>query len=295
MAAVALDEWSGENASIGDIERRLAALRSASEHDGSPFLRTSVLTHLAWVPGEWEQAALDTLEGLAERHPSRVILLLPQPEAEDGLDAEVSLRCFPLPGDASGAQHVCSELIELRLRGRRARAAASIVSPLVITDLPVFLRWRGRPPFGDEALEALVDLADRLVVDSSEWRDVPRGYRRLTAILERIAVSDIAWSRGGPWRRRLAELWPGIAEIRTLAVRGPEADARLLAGWLRSRLDCELDLEHEPAEAIDAVAVDGDEVEPPPDDAATPSDLLSEQLDQFARDPIYEAALQAAV
>ena len=159
----------------------------------------------------------------------------------------------------------------------------------------MFLRWRGRPPFGDEPFEALVDLADRLVVDSSEWRDVPRGYRRLIGILDRIAVSDIAWGRGTPWRERLAELWPGIAEIRTLAVRGPEADARLLAGWLRSRLGRDLDLEHEPSDAIEAVAVDGEEVEAPAGDAATPSDLLSDQLDQFGRDRIYEGALQAAV
>ena len=136
-------------ATVGEIERELAELRSEAEHDGAPFLRTSVLTHLAWVPGEWEQAALDTLEGLAERHPSRVILLLPAPDAEDGLDADVSLRCFPLPGGDREAQHVCSEMMNLRLRGRRVCASASVVAPLVITDLPVFLRWRGRPPFGD--------------------------------------------------------------------------------------------------------------------------------------------------
>ena len=292
MAAVQLEEWSGENASVREIERRLAALRNASELDGSPFLRTSVLTHIAWVPGEWEQAALDTLEGLAERHPSRVILLLPDPSADDGLDAQVSLRCFPMAGSGS---NVCSELIELRLRGARTRAAASIVAPLVIADLPVFLRWRGRPPFGDESFERLVELADRLVVDGSEWRDVPGGYRRLAEILDRVAVSDIAWGRGLPWRGRLAARWPAIASIRTLDVRGSEADARLLAGWLRSRLRREIELEHEPAAALEAVAVDGDAVEPPPGEPPTPSDLLSDELDQFGRDPIYEAALQAAV
>ena len=290
MATV--DEWTGEDVRVADVERRLARLRSEVEGDGTPFLRTSVLTHIAWIPPRWEQAALDALEGLAERHPSRVILLLPQPDGEDGLDANVSLRCFAFGGEE---RNVCSELIELRLRGARTRAAASIVAPLLIADLPVFLRWRGRPDFGDDGFEGLVDLVDRLVVDSSEWRDVPHGYRRLTAILDRVAVSDVAWGRGLPWRRRLADLWPAIATVRTLGVRGPEGDARLLAGWLRSRLDRDVELEHEAAETLESVSADGEQVEPPPGEQPTPSDLLSEELDQFGRDRIYEEALRAAV
>jgi hypothetical protein len=35
-------------------------------------------------------------------------------------------------------------------------------------------------------------------------------------------------------------------------------------------------------------------VAPPRGDAPTGSDLLSEELDQFTRDPIYEAAVRAA-
>ena len=288
-----VDDWTGEDTSVAAIERRLAALRNASDGDGGPDLRTSVLTHLAWIPPEWEQAAVDTLEGLAERHPSRVILLLPQPDAEDGIDAQVSLRCFPFAGLG---RNVCSELIELRLRGRRTAGAASIVAPLTIADLPVFLRWRGHPPFGDESFGGLVDLVDRLVIDSSEWRDVPHGFTRLLEIVERTAVSDIAWGRGLPWRRRLADLWPRIAGAGTVAVRGPEGDARLLVGWLRARLDHrDIELDHEGADTLAAVAVDGEEVEPPPGEPPTPSDLLSDELDQFGRDRIYEDALRAAV
>ena len=36
-------------------------------------------------------------------------------------------------------------------------------------------------------------------------------------------------------------------------------------------------------------------VDPPPGEGLTPSDLLSEQLDVFGRDAIYEAAVVAAV
>ncbi len=289
--AIDLDDWTGEDTTVVEIERRLSRLRTPSSLDEGPDLRTSVLTHIAWVPPEWEKAALDTLDGLAERHPSRVILLLPDADArDDALDAQVSLRCFP----AGHGRHVCSELIELRLHGTRAVAPASIVAPLLIADLPVFLRWRGVPPFGDDGFEGLIDLVDRLVVDSAEWADLDAGYRALGDIVDRVAVSDIAWGRGLPWRLRLADMWPGIAHARALSVRGPDADARLLAGWLRSRLATGIELEHERAELLEAVSADGEQVQPPPGEPPSPSDLLSDELDRFGRDRIYEAALAAA-
>jgi Glucose-6-phosphate dehydrogenase subunit len=284
-----LEEWSGEDVSIGAIERQLSRLRTASGMGGQ--LRTSVMTHVAWVPGEWKQAALDTLAGLAERHPSRAILLLPDPKGDDRLDAEVSLQCFPLPGQE---RHVCSEVIVLHLRGAMTRSPASIVQPLLITSLPFFLRWRGRPPFEEDYYEELVDIVDRLIVDSAEWDDVPAAYRSLAVCFDRTAVSDIAWSRTLPWRRSLSARWPGIADVRELAVTGPRADAELLAGWLRSRLDREVRLVHEPAEGVERVALDGEELEQPAAGPRDASDLLSEELDRFARDPVYEAAAAAA-
>ena len=287
------DEWTGEGVRVSEIERELMRLREASMvEDAEPDLRTSVLTHIAWVPGEWREAATRTLAGLAERHPSRTILLNPDPEADvDRLDANVSLQCFPLRGSR---QHVCSEVIDIFLRGRRANVPASVVTALCVSDLPVFLRWRGQPPFGTHELEQLVGLADRLVVESGEWPDLPAAYSNLSELFERIAVSDIAWSRTLDWRVRLASLWPGISEVQEVAVTGPYADALLLAGWLRSRLGREVELIHEPAQQVEAISVDGDPVEPPLGDLPTPSDLLSHQLDQFGRDRIYEAAARAA-
>lgn len=291
MATAAVDEWSGEGVSISAIERELARLRTASSQSGTE-LRTSVMTHVAWVPGEWKQAALDTLHGLAERHPSRAILLLPDPAAdEDRLDAEVSLQCFPLHGQE---RHVCSEVIVLHLRGGMCRAPASVVQPLLITSLPFFLRWRGRPPFEEPYYEELVDIVDRLIVDSAEWDDVPSAYEPFAVCFERTAVSDIAWSRTSHWRRALAGRWPEIADVSELGVTGPRADAALLAGWLRSRLDRDVRLEHEPAEKLERVAVDGEELEPPAAGPRDPSDLLSEELDRFGRDPVYEAAAKSA-
>ncbi len=246
------------------------------------------MTHMAWVPERWADAATRALGGLEERHPSRTILLYPRPDAErDALDASVDLRCFAVGGGTG----VCFEVIELELCGPRAHAPASVVMPLLIPDRPAFLRWRGDLPFGEPELEGLVGVADRLVVDSREWDDPAAGLERLEPLFERIVVSDIAWARTEPWRFELAGRWPGIAECETLEVAGPEAEARLLAGWLRARLSRALGLEHRPAESLVRVALDGEPVELTRPDERSPSDLLSEQLDIFARDGVYEEAV----
>jgi hypothetical protein len=268
-----VDEWTDECATVGEIERAFVELRLRRGFEGTRNLRTSVLTHIAWVPQEWQEAASDTLAGLAERHPSRTLLLFPEPDAEDGLYARVLLECYEVPGSV---RHLCNEVAELRLRGIRSEAPASIVLPLLLPDLPVFLRWRGRPDFRAPVFEQLIDVVDRLVIDSSEWPDVPDAYAQLIALFDEVAVSDIAWRRTLPWRRALARAWPELPD----RITGPPAETALVAGWLRSRAGIEVEVER-----ADQLPVGEDR---------KPSDLLSDELDVFVRDPVYEAAVRAA-
>ena len=281
-----------ENVTVRGVERELARLRDASTEPGQPpRLRTSVMTHVAWVPERWEEAAMGTLAGLAERHPSRTILLLPRPDdPEDRLDGDVDLRCFVRGGQQ---KEVCSEVIVLRLCGRRATAPASVVVPLLVSDLPVFLRWRGPLPFGAPELEQLVGVADRLVVDSREWPDPGQAFPALAELFERIAVSDIGWARTYPWRTGLAALWPEVRGAVRLGVAGPEAEALLLQGWLGGRLGSSVALDLEPAGEIELVQVDGREARPTRVEPKTSSDFLSDQLEEFGRDRIYEEAVRS--
>jgi glucose-6-phosphate dehydrogenase assembly protein OpcA len=275
--------------SIAEIESELGSLRGAEAAGGAPFQRTSVMTHIAWVPEEWVGAAEDVLADLAERHPSRTIVLFPRPEDEDALDADVSVDCFATGGDSS----VCTETIRVRLEGRRALAPASVVQPLLISDLPVFLRWRGEPDWSSSQFAQLIDVADRLVVDSTEWDDLPQPYARLAEVFERVVVSDIAWARTSRWRAQLATLWPGIADVSRIRVEGTAAQAHLLAGWLRSRLRRRIELEHVSAESLVGVELDGEPAPFPPGDPPKPADLLSDELDRLSRDRIYEEAVRA--
>jgi len=284
------DTWSGEDVTIARIERELARLRDAtSDEDQQPNLRTSVMTHIAWAPPEWIGRAEQTLLGMAERHPSRTLLLVPRPDEPDGLDAVLTLRCFPV-----GDRAVCGEVIELTLRGNRVAAPASIVVPLLISDLPVFARWRGQPAFGAPEFEQIVDLVDRLIVDTTEWPDLPGAYAPLVGLFDRTVVSDIAWERTERWRSLLASLWPGIRDVRQVRVHGTRAQGYLLDGWLRSRLGHEVDLEVDEHELLEGIDLDGEAAKFPPGRPPDPSDVLSQQLDQFTRDRVYEAAVAAA-
>ena len=276
--------------SVRDVEREIASLRSAPDA-ALPYQRTSVMTHVAWVPPEWVEAAEDVLTGLAERHPSRTIVLFPRAEEKDGLDGDVQVECFP----SGEGRQICTETIRIKLNGRRAAAPASVVQPLLLPDLPAFLRWRGLPPFGDETFEGLIDVVDRLIIDSTEWPDLPESYGPLTGIFDRVAVSDIAWARTSRWRPMLASLWPDIARVERIRVTGTAAQAHLLAGWLRSRLRHTVELEHERAARLEGVELDGEPAPFPPGDPPSGADLLSEELDKFGRDRIYEDAVRGTL
>src|SRR5205823_12997469 len=96
--------------------------------------RTSVMTHIAWVPEEWVEAAEDVLAGLAERHPSGTIVLFPQ-SAGAGLEGEVESEAFPM----SEGLTICADTIRILLHGTTAEHPARVVEPRRVPDLAVWL------------------------------------------------------------------------------------------------------------------------------------------------------------
>jgi glucose-6-phosphate dehydrogenase assembly protein OpcA len=275
---------------VADIERQLSRQRARQREDGVPELRLSTMTHLVWAPPKWLDRARATLHGLQERHPARTILLVPEPRSKGGLKATALVRDFEVGED----REVLSEIIEVRLGGAAAEHPASIVLPLLVSDLPVFCRWRGEPEWTGNAFRELVDLCDRLVVDSGEWTSPLEGYGRVQSIFGTVAVSDLAYRRSLGWRARLADLWPGIRSAESVRIDGPTAEAVLVAGWLRSQLRRRIELVQRNGERITGVAVDGVPVQRPSGKGPTGSELLSAELELLHRDPVYEAAVKAA-
>jgi glucose-6-phosphate dehydrogenase assembly protein OpcA len=275
---------------VTKIENELARLRAKEAGDEAPVLRTSTMTHLVWAPPFWLPKARATLAGLQNSHPARTIFLIPEPGRAEGISSSVSLHAVQV----DGSREAFAEVIQVHLRGDSVSHPASVVLPLLISDLPVFCRWRGEPAWGSPQLAQLVDVADRLVVNSSEWKGLPAPYARLADLFDRAAVSDIAYSRTIGWRARLAERWPGIGDVERVRIEGPHADALLIVGWLRSRLEREIGLVRRAADEVRSIRVDGDEVPHPDIPLASGADQLSAELDVYGRDPVYEAAVKAA-
>ena len=185
-------------------------------------------------------------------------------------------------------------MVHLWLRGGTAKVPASVVVSLLLPDLPAFLRWRGKPPFGKPEFEQLIEVADRLIVDSAEWPGLPGAYRRFTEVFDRAVVSDLAWAAdaavaGGPGRPVAGDqegaLAPGHGS------EGGGAPARRLAALAarEGRTRCAA-----PTLARSAASRStASRSHPAQLPAASASDLLSEQLEVYGRDRVYEAAVRA--
>jgi glucose-6-phosphate dehydrogenase assembly protein OpcA len=216
---------------------------------GLPHARASVLNLI--VPVLDDPAAdrvVRTLLQLGVRHPSRAIVLVPQPGVEGpALDARISTHCNDIRG---AAERICYEEIVLTVRGEAAEHLAGVVAPLLIHDLPTSVWWPAIPPFGDPVFEQLVELSDRLILDSADFTEPLYGFRRLGTLRRRSGVGDLAWGRLGRWHELTAQFFdaprfrrylPNLSRLHVRYAPGtdtpaPMAQALLYAGWIATRL-----------------------------------------------------------
>jgi glucose-6-phosphate dehydrogenase assembly protein OpcA len=185
------------------------------------------------------------LDGLSNTNPSRSLVLLAQEERPgDKLEARVSAQTRTESG-----HRVTTEEVLIHAHGQVAAHLASIVTPLLIPDLPVVLWWPGRPAFDSQLFHDLCVLADRLVVDTDDGFE-PQDFRRLLEVSRRdharASIGDFNWARLIAWRHIAAQFFdmPGmlsrLGQIQGATVfhgvdRGT-AQARLLGGWIQSRM-----------------------------------------------------------
>jgi glucose-6-phosphate dehydrogenase assembly protein OpcA len=251
--------WSADGTSVREVESHLAGLWTGGPANGEstviekglPHARASVLNLIVPVPDE--AAALrvvQTLGGLGYRHPSRALVLVALPDASGRtLDASVSAHCHTANGDR--ADQVCYEEVVLTVRGEAAEHLDGIVAPLLIHDLPTHVWWPGDPPFADPIFDQLVEVADRVIIDSGDFDDLLLGLRRLATLRRRSGIGDLSWRRLAWWQELTAQFFdaprfrrylPNLNRIRLRYAAGPDAgggslaQAMLYAGWIASRL-----------------------------------------------------------
>jgi len=246
--------WGAQATTIDALERELARLRRAAvahaRERGQTLARASVLNLVVYSEREVHaRRAARTVADLALRHPSRAIVLLGDRDRA-GIVASVQLHCHVPQSD--GAQPVLYEQILARVRGDFDERVASVVIPLLVPDLPVFLWWTGTPPSDAQHLDDLVTLADRFIIDSADFARAGQTLPEVARLARhRVAITDLNWARLTHWRELVAQFfdvpaWRPFLDQITGVRAGFAVDmdgrdihpsqALLLLGWLSSRL-----------------------------------------------------------
>lgn len=247
---------SAPTINVEAIERQLTALWQQASRDDEEggVTRASMFNLLVYAPSQASAKELDSiLTDVAAARPCRAILIVADSEAPQGtLTAEVTSRCT-LPSGAS--KQVCCEQVTITSADDQLEDVPSAAAPLMLSDLPVYLWWHAESQMTDKKLfRRLVDLSDRVVIDSTRFPDPESELARMAAVLTETprwtAISDLNWARLTAWRALLAGFYD-IADyrgpindltrviIRYAPIKGSSvipARPLLLGGWLASRL-----------------------------------------------------------
>jgi glucose-6-phosphate dehydrogenase assembly protein OpcA len=272
--SLATPMWEERGTSVRAVAGHLASLWDAPARTdgggdplvtekGLPHARASVLNLIVTVVDEAAaERVVQTLVGLGVRHPSRAIVLVPQHRAAgEPIDARISTHCNEASG---GGERICYEEVVLTVRGEAAEHLSGIVAPLLIHDLPTHVWWPGDPPWGDPVFEQLVEMSDRVIVDSADFGSLLGGLRRTANLRRRSGVGDLSWERLSWWQELTAQFFDAprfrryLPNLSRLAIRyavpppasrrhdedtevargvpAPMAQALLYAGWIATRL-----------------------------------------------------------
>ena len=286
------------------VIKALAAERRQAGSVSSGLALTLVAVVDERLVAEAEQAATHA----AAQHPCRLLVVVRRrPDAPDPrLDAEVSVGGRLGPGEA----------IVMRMYGRLALHAESVVLPLLAPDAPVVTWWFGEPP-QLIAHDPLGVIADRRITDTMRAPD-PVAALSVRAGDYAPGDTDLAWTRTTLWRGLCASAFDSLSgEVRALHVSGePDNPSRaLLAGWLGRRLGVDVAMTDSPGPGVTGVemVVGDDTVRITRDDGRTATlsrtgqpdrslplprrdlgDLLAEELRRLDADETYAEALATA-
>ena len=165
---------------------------------------------------------------IGPRHPARVFLVVP---AETGTEVRVA------------EQPRGSELAWFAISPERA---ASLVAPLLVSDLPTFLLWHGPAPTAGATYDEFLHwthMARRVLVDAHLLRLRVTDLGALAAALPpTCSLNDLAWTRLTPWRQLLCQGLEAdvssVLRIRRLTLCGDQSNvsAALFAGWMADKL-----------------------------------------------------------
>jgi glucose-6-phosphate dehydrogenase assembly protein OpcA len=236
---VTAEVWTAENTTPADIDSALRKLLEEQHAAGEAYAPARVLNMVTVVDAAWRGEVLNRLERVGRYHPSRTVLCAVE-EGRTTLDASARLSA-----DGTGDPTLISvveERVDIRMGPSHLRRLDAIVDPLILADL-ITVVWA--PHGHHEAIEAMLGLADVVLLDTSDDPNPSRAIGWVCRLQEHAYVVDLAWLRGTPWRERIAatfdpaEWRSALRQISKIVIRHrPDSAVSgiLMLGWLASRL-----------------------------------------------------------
>ncbi|OLE36014.1 MAG: hypothetical protein AUG48_08925 [Actinobacteria bacterium 13_1_20CM_3_68_9] len=180
--------WRGEDVHVAEVVGELDRLHRELQKVGRAQALARTLNLIVAPASSRAAKAVDAaLAGLGAHSPSRTLVL--RRHGPERLDAEVVLES-ELP-DAAGRVGVCHDRVTLTTNESRLEHAASLIAPLLLSDLPTVL-WIPEldSPIPDGRL---LERAQQVLVDSTA--DDGDALGRLRELTRTARVHDLAWGR----------------------------------------------------------------------------------------------------
>ncbi len=240
------------------IERELSALwkkaaEPAAADQATPVVRACSLNLIVVSRDRQELDSLGNIIGdVTLEHPARTFLIATDRTGSSTLDSWISARCS-LP--VAGGKQVCCEQINLVAGGNEIAKVTSIVTSLLVPDVPSVLVWRDTVRPNDQLFSSLSRVMDRVVMDSALERDPEKALRiwekNIRESEGRASFGDLGWTHLTSMRNMLAhvfqprEMRPHLLQIDSLSITYSSSanpfhsglsQAMLLVGWLAQRM-----------------------------------------------------------
>lgn len=233
---------------VATIEKQLAELWRSQKEDREGAVTRAALWNVVahtWDGPEHAHAA-EILALASEAVPQRTIIIQSDPDGPDSIESWISANCHLV---GKGKQ-VCSEEVSIVASGKRVHHIGPLVSALLLPDMPVAVWWLGDlPEDSHEYAEMLLEPADRLIVDSSNFSSISDLDLVCRIAAETTtAPADLNWVRLEEWRAATASLFDPpamrdrlqrIRNVRVIAGGGTAfgdiADSLLYGAWLTAQ------------------------------------------------------------
>jgi glucose-6-phosphate dehydrogenase assembly protein OpcA len=235
--------WREQDTTPGAVADALRQMIMEQCGQDDAYAPARVLNLVVIADREWRGEVMNRLERVGRYHPSRTILCAVEP-GRTTVDATVAITAEddqPKPGELA----LTRERVVLDLGPHHLEKLDTIVDPLLVSDIATLV-WspHGHP----EAVDALLDLAQVVLVDSVNEPDSAAAVRRARELTRDAYVVDLAWLRSTPWRERVASTFDPpqwreeLGRLSSVTVRhAPQSEIAglLFCGWLAARLKWE--------------------------------------------------------